>query len=65
MLTILLILTVVAFCAAMLAVIEGACEVTFIDVFGGAASTTGIHAAIQDDGTTQTILSGLSDPPFP
>ncbi len=65
MITILLILSVAAFCAAMLAVIEGARENVFVDVFGGAASTTGIHAAITDTGATQTITSGLSDPPFP
>ena len=48
-----------------LAVIEGAREVTYVDVIGGAANTTGIRAAVTDTGVQQVITTGLVNPPFP
>lgn len=47
-----------------LAVIEGARELVVIDIFGGALNTTAVHAAVTDNGASQTIDSALANPPF-
>ncbi len=45
-------------------VVEGVRENIIVAVFGGAADTTGIHAAITDTGASQSITSGIKNPPF-
>lgn len=34
-------------------------------VYGGAASTTGVHAAVTDNGAQQVITNAIKGPPFP
>lgn len=48
-----------------LAVIEGAREVTYVDVIGGAADNAGIRAAHTDTGAQVVFTSALVNPPFP
>jgi len=45
--------------------IEGARENILSENFGGAASTTGVHAAVTDNGAQQVVVNGLIGPPFP
>lgn len=62
---IMLLLFALSVCAMIGAVIEGACECTFIEQFGGAADDDGIMSAVTDTGASQTFTAGFKNPPFP
>jgi len=47
-----------------MAVIKGAREIVVVDIFGFAANTTGIHAAVTDNGAQQVITTALANPFF-